>query len=259
MVAVAVVAAVLVSLQMVGFIPMVLEAFGSVLRKAAAPAYSAGVSLDSVLGEDKLADCACAAEIAAELDRIRVENAKLRSVLLENEELKAALSFSEREDDTAVVARVISESSDETFHGLVIDRGSEQGLAQGQPVIAGGGIVIGKIDSVSKSRATVLLLTDSMSKLAVSVQNGTGTLGVLEGDRGLSMSIALIPSHEKLTSGDAVITSGIEPGIRRGLAVGVIDTVHLDTQDPFQTATVAPFEMSDHPVFVQVLIPDEDV
>ncbi len=258
-VAVAAIAAVLVVLQLLGVIPALIGIVGLGLRNIAAPVYGAGVAVDAMLSSEPDGGCACAGDMAQELDRIRAENAKLRSVLLENEELKAALSFVEREHDRAVTARVVSETNDEMFHGILIDRGSDDGVAEGQPVIAGGGILIGKISSVAARRATVTLLTDSQSKLAVAVQNGTGTLGVLEGDRGLSMSISLIPQHESLTPGDAVITSGIEPGIRRGLAVGVIDAVHMDTQDPFQTATITPFDVAEHPVFVQVLTGGEEI
>lgn len=250
----AAVAAVLVVLHLLGVTSAVTASIGGVLTRLAAPVYGAGVALDEAISDGAEDGCACAQDIRAELDRIRVENAKLRSVLLENEELKAALSFEERGSDRAVLARVISESSDETFRGLVIDRGGDDGIEEGQPVVTGGGIIIGKIGAVERGRSTVVLLTDSLSKLAVSVQNASGTLGVLEGDRGLSMSIALIPQHERLTNGDAVITSGVEPGIRRGLAVGVIDAIHMDIQDPFQTATVVPFEVAAHPVFVQVLV-----
>ncbi|MEA3249451.1 MAG: rod shape-determining protein MreC [Patescibacteria group bacterium] len=257
MVAVAVVAAVLVVLHLVGVVPVVSGVVSSALMKVAAPAYGAGVALDDALTGEAADNCACAADVVTELDRIMAENAKLRSVVLENEELKAALSFRERGDDRAVLSRVVSESSDETFRGLVIDRGRDDGIAKGHPVIAGDGIMIGKISSVGRERATVSLLTDSQSRLAVSIQNGTGTLGVLEGDRGLSMSIFLIPQHENLAVGDAVITSGIEPGVRRGLAVGIIDKINIDTQDPFQSATVTPFAFSEHPVFVQVVIAED--
>jgi len=258
-VAVAAVAAVLVVLHLVGIVPAVASIISTSLLRLAAPAYGAGVALEETVTGDAAMDCPCGAGIAAELDRIRAENAKLQSVLLENEELKAALSFREREGDRAVLARVVSESTDDAFHGLVIDRGADDGIAKGQPVIAGEGTMIGKISSVGRNRATITLLTDTLSKLAVSIQNGTGTLGVLEGDRGLSMSIALIPQNERLSPGDAVITSGVEPGIRRGLAVGVIEKIYMQTQDPFQTATVSPFAVAKHPVFVQVLIAEEGV
>jgi len=258
-VTVAAVAAVLVVLHLVGVVPAVTSFISTSLLWFAAPAYSAGVALEETMTGDAVSDCPCGADISAELDRIRAENARLQSVLLENEELKAALSFREKDGDKAVLARVVSGSTDDAFHGLVIDRGADDGITEGQPVIAGEGIMIGKISSVGRTRAMVTLLTDSLSKLAVSIQNGNGTLGVLDGDRGLSMSIALIPQNERLSPGDAVITSGIEPGIRRGLAVGVVEKINMQTQDPFQTATVSPFAVAEHPVFVQVLIAEAGV
>lgn len=85
------------------------------------------------------------------------------------------------------------------------------------------------------------------------MQNATDTAGVLEGDRGLSMAIDLIPQAEQLSPGDIIVTSGIEPGVRRGLVVGTVEKISKRTQDPFQSAAVAPFSAGSHPSFVQVL------
>jgi rod shape-determining protein MreC len=137
---------------------------------------------------------------------------------------------------------------------LIIDRGAEDGLKSGQPAIVDDGIIIGKIKSVRKNSAIVLLLTDSTSRLAVAIQGGGDILGLLEGDRGLSMGISLIPQNEQVSLGDMVITSGIEAEIRRGLIIGTIERVEKDEQKPFQTATVTPFERARFPIFVQIPI-----
>jgi rod shape-determining protein MreC len=220
------------------------------LFSMASAARGAGASAASVI--DGTPDA------ASELDALRAENARLRALVSENEALKAALGYEEREGIDAVLARVLSKTSTGLFHGLIIDKGAEDGLVPGQPAVAGDGVIIGTVHEVRRRTASILLLSDSRSSIAVAVQNRGETLGALDGDRGLSMAITLIPQTEKLSPGDTVITSGIEPLIRRGLVVGTIEKVVRNNQDPFQSATVVPFPTTAHPTFVQVLRVSED-
>lgn len=202
---------------------------------------------------DRLADCPTAVALRTELDGVRTENAKLQALVAENRELKAALGFKGQGSDDIIVARVVYESGDAWSRRLIIDRGETDGLAVGQPVVVGDGVIIGKISSVERRTAAVMPLADSLSRLAVTVENAQETLGVLEGERGLGLIITLIPQSERLNQSDGVITSGIEPGVRRGLVVGVIAQIDRANQNPFQTATVLPFVDTLHPIYVQVL------
>ena len=241
-----------------GLLRPVTDAITGGLLKVAGPVYAAGVQArKAVSGASAASGGAVADEgLLMAMEELKIENAKLRALVAENESLKAALRFSERYRDAAVVARVVSESNDDALRALVIDRGSDDGLSEGQPVVVGDGILIGKLHDVHRRTSTVLLLSDSKSRLAVAIQNADDTIGVLEGDRGLSMWIGLIPQNAVLSPGDIVVTSGVEPGIRRGLAVGAIAKVSKNTQDPFQSADVQPFFSAIHPIFVQVLVPD---
>lgn len=223
------------------------------LLAAAAPAYAAGASLNRAISRFFADDRSDVATLTAAVEKLRIENAKLRELAVENDGLKAALAFHERSSDAAIVSRVVSETDEDVFHGLIIDRGADDGVKAGQAVIVGDGIIVGKVFETRRRTSSVLLLSDSKSRLAVAVQNASDTVGVLEGDRGLSMSIDLIPQSETLSPGDIIVTSGIEPGIRRGLVVGTIEKVEKKTQDPFQSATVIPFSAAEHPPFVQVL------
>lgn len=248
----AAVAAVLLVLAASGALRPFTAPISSALLAVAAPGYAAGAAITRA-ADAFFAEGGDAATDAAALDALRAENAKLRSLAAENEALKAALGFAERNDDDAVLARVVSRTDADALRGLVIDRGADQGIVPGQPVVAGDGVLVGKVFEVRARSATVLLLSDSKSRLAVAIQNATDTVGVLEGDRGLSMGITLVPQTESISPGNVVVTSGIEPGIRRGLVVGIVDKVNKNTQDAFQSASVAPLRASAQPIFVQVL------
>jgi rod shape-determining protein MreC len=187
------------------------------------------------------------------VDALLTENGKLRVLVAENEALKAALNYREQAGVAPLLARVLAETDNDVLHGFVIDRGEADGVAVGQPVQSGDGVLLGKVLERWEHTATVMLLTDSRSRLAVSLLGGSDTLGVLEGDRGLSLRVNLIPQTEALHEGDTVITSGLEPLVQRGLVVGVIESVERSTEDPFQSAIVTPFVQASHPTFVQVV------
>jgi len=191
-----------------------------------------------------------------EIETLKLENSRLRTLVSENAALKTALDFRDRESGRLVMARVLSQSVDPTFSGLIIDGGNDIGLSPGQPVLVGDGIIIGKIQDVWRQSASVLLFSDSLSRLAVTVQGGSGTSGVLGVDRGMSLTISLIPQAERIAPGDMVVTSGLEPGIRAGLIVGIVERVQGNGQEPFQTAVVRPFESAARPVLVQVMVSD---
>ncbi|MEY4745374.1 MAG: hypothetical protein RL272_1319 [Candidatus Parcubacteria bacterium] len=246
-------AALLLLLSATGALRPVTGPAARLLLAAAAPAYAAGAEMNRAFSRLFAGEHRDLSALTETVERLRIENARLRELAVENDSLKSALAFHERAAGAAVVARVVSETDEDVFHGLLIDRGRADGVRPGQAVVVGDGILIGKVFETRDSTSSVLLLSDTKSRLAVAVQNAADTTGVLEGDRGLSMSIGLIPQSETLSPGDIVVTSGIEPGIRRGLVVGTVGTIAKQTQDPFQSATVIPFSAASHPPFVQVL------
>lgn len=222
----------------------------------AAPAYRVGVALTAD-GPEDLEVLEGEQTLDGVIEALRLENAKLANALERVDQLEALVAYEEREDDTVIPARVITER-DGMFHGFTIDRGAEDDIVIGAPVLTADGVLIGKISEVRRLSSLVRSVTDSGSRLAVAIRNGSDTLGVLEGQRGLSMAISLIPQGEHMNPGDIVITSGGEPGVRRGIPIGIIEKVAGSTQDPFQTATVAPFQSAEQPVFVQIVLPDTE-
>lgn len=243
------IAVVVIVLAATGLLGKAFAAFGAGVRTVAAP-------LAALAGKIRGADHASQEDLGvvrAQLDAARTENAKLSELRAENEELKAALDYRKKTNEATIAARVVARTGDDVFHGIVIDKGSEDGVHAGQPVIAGDGVIVGKTYAVKDRTSSVMLLTDGKSRLAVTVNAAEGTVGVLEGERGISARITLVPASSKMAPGDTVVTSGLEAGIRRGLLVGTVDQVTKNSQDPFQSATILPFDAAVNPSFVQVI------
>ncbi|MFZ5365595.1 MAG: rod shape-determining protein MreC [Patescibacteria group bacterium] len=183
-------------------------------------------------------------DLVDENARLRAELLKMQVLASENEELTVQNEFMRRQLDyfseaglKAVVADVIGRSQDSYQNFLIINQGEKQGLKPGAAV-TDQNVLVGKIYSVDKYTAKVLLINDSFSKLAVSVQNSDQTIGVLSGEFGLGLKIELIPQNEDVIPGDLVITSGLEQDIPRGLLVGQVDNVIYTEGELFKTAFV---------------------
>ena len=158
----------------------------------------------------------------------------------ENDSLKGLLNFKSRTDLELIPAEVVGVDPDATIRALVIDRGLESGVSKGDAVIVGDGIFVGKVVRSSVGCSTVLLPTDPRSALAVMVSDHPESSGVAAGENGLIVSMALIPQRAPIAADDAIVTTGRETGIPRGLLLGTVESVNSVASDPFISATVAP-------------------
>ena len=88
-------------------------------------------------------------------------------------------------DLPGVTAQVIAGSPGNFESTIALDKGTDDGIVNAMPVVAGDGLV-GRVVQASRKRATVLLLTDSKS--GVSVRLGTtGDRGVVNGRAGSNL------------------------------------------------------------------------
>ncbi len=172
-----------------------------------------------------------------ELIAKQYSESKIKELEQQNEFLRKQVSFFSERNINGIAANVIGRSQDNFQNFLILDKGEKQGIIEGYAVTIQD-VVIGKIYDVSKYTCRVLLINDTFSKLAVSVQNKDYSIGILSGEYGLGLRIDLIPQNEKISEGDYVITSGLEENVSRGLYVGQIDSIIYTEGELFQTAFV---------------------
>jgi len=161
------------------------------------------------------------------LDSVTAENATLQQLKRENENLRAMLKFqTDRPDIKGVQAEVIGGDPTSTMEVLIIDKGTEDGVTSGMAVVSAGGILVGQTKEVKTNRATVLLITDISSSLAVATQNSL-IPGVLEGrwQKQGRLLMRHIPRDEKVENGDILLTTGVGGIFPRGLIAGQVYNV----------------------------------
>jgi rod shape-determining protein MreC len=169
---------------------------------------------------------------------LEVANAKLEDLEKENAEIRKQLNFFHRRNFITVAADVVGLSADSVEKMIIIDVGSSSGIKLGQPVIVGDGILVGTIAKVEKDISMVRLINDNQSKVAATVLNKDGSLGVVEGGYGLSVRMNFIPRNEIIIVGDKIITSGLEQNIPRDLLIGEVAVAENEAYQPFQQAVL---------------------
>lgn len=199
------------------------------------------------------------ATLLAEVERLRVENVLSEEVRRENELLTGLLQLRAGLDYQTVAATVIARESSEFRRLVVLDRGTNDGIAVGDVAIAAGGALAGRVTDVGPDSAKVVLLTDGEFTV-IGQLTTTAATGEVVGQLGAGVLVMRqIDSNEQVTIGDEVVTAGIElgGGVRspypKGLLLGQVIDVRRDANDVVQTAYLQPAADLDKLEFVLVI------
>src|SRR5438552_9747588 len=138
----------------------------------------------------------------------------------ENRQLQGLLKVVPDRAVSYVTARVIANSGGAYVRTVMVNAGSQAGLARGQAVITGDGLV-GRLTEVGSRAARVLLITDLNSRIPVRVE-GSRTSAVLAGDNSERPRLLYVSAPDGVKIGDRVVTSGEGGVFPPDLPVGVV-------------------------------------
>ncbi|MGL4820072.1 MAG: rod shape-determining protein MreC [Bacilli bacterium] len=146
-------------------------------------------------------------------------------------------------DYDRINASVITRNPDAWNDLIMIDKGETDGVEKDMAVITADGL-IGKVKSVSQFTATIQLISsrDRTNKITAVVQSDKRIFGLVEGyDEEKQMLVfQKIPAENKVKKGQMVVSSGLGGVFPRGLIIGRIQSVELDSYGLTQTAFVEP-------------------
>ncbi len=194
-----------------------------------------------------------------EVVRLTVLNANFKELEQDNNKLRAQLNFLSANKYTSVLANVISQNLvfdiREGDQDIVIDKGSRDGIKEDVGVVDENGVIIGKVSEVRDHLSKICLTTNRNCKLAATIQNQDRTMGITEGDLGLTIKMNYIPQSEKINNNDVVITSGLGGNIPRGLVVGKVSQINNRSNEIWQDVNIEPLFNINTLTIVTVLIP----
>ena len=181
------------------------------------------------------------------LQRQRIELAQLAShmaqLTTDNQQLRRLLNVTELGEQKSIAVEVLYEPANAFNHHLVFNKGSNDGIKPGMPVIDEGGVV-GQVIRVTPLTSEAALLTDSKVSVPVQVVRNGLRLIAFGGNPDGKIEVRYLPVNADIEPGDDLVTSGIGGLFPAGLAVGRVEEVKRDTVSGFAMALV---RSSSHP------------
>jgi rod shape-determining protein MreC len=188
-----------------------------------------------------------------DLQALRNRVGQTKALEQENDALRKILGMPSIRDLKTVGAQVITGAPGNFDQTLQIDKGTAQGVAKGMPVVSEQGL-IGRIVEAGKHSATVLLITDPASNLAVRLPVSNAT-GVASGRAGVqTLSVSFVNPDAPVVKDEKVVTAGQANGLYPpGILVGTVMSATKTPATNQTDVTVRPAVDLRRVEFVQVV------
>jgi rod shape-determining protein MreC len=181
-----------------------------------------------------------------EINRLETENAflqqeviALREQAAEAEVLAALLNYARTQPENRyLAANVIGKDVSPFLRSVLINQGSDAGLARGMPVVTARGLV-GRVVEVFATYSRVELITDPENAVNVKFQNARAE-GILSARINGEMFVDLIDLDANIEQGELVLTSGLGAKYPPDIPVGSVVSLRRRDFDLFQTTIVQP-------------------
>jgi rod shape-determining protein MreC len=191
-------------------------------------------------------------ELEAEVAELQAQIIELQQQLSEYQILSALLDFARAYPEYQYVgASVIGRDPSPFVKYIQINRGSNDGLRRGMPVVTQQGLV-GRVVQITASAALVQLITDPGIVINVELEPER-IEGVLSGSITGDISLDFIPQEARVEPGNLVLTSGLGGNFPPNILIGQVTSVRSQDYDLFQSASVQPVVDFEHLEIVLII------
>lgn len=178
-------------------------------------------------------------ELETEVSRLQAQVVQLLNSVSEADALAALVNFSRSNPENSyTAASVIGRDPSPFLRYIIIDKGSNDGLLRGMPVVTDQGLV-GRVDAVINRAARVQLITDTSSAVNIRLEKAKKE-AILSGTVSGDLVLDLVPQDVSLEPGDLVLTSGLSGGYPADLIIGQVANARKRDSDLFQEAVIQP-------------------
>ncbi|MGI6259044.1 MAG: rod shape-determining protein MreC [Anaerolineaceae bacterium] len=170
---------------------------------------------------------------------LQSEIVALQENLAQSEILYTLLDFARSNPEHEyLAATVIGREISPYLQYIIIDKGSNDGLRHGMPVVTQQGLV-GRIDALIPNAARIQLITDANSVVNVKLQTAQ-VEGLVRGSVTGEISLDMVPVGVEVEIGDVLMTSGLGGTYPPNIFVGQILTMQSKENVLFQTGSIQP-------------------
>ena len=221
------------------------EGLRSVLALAVYPLQTLAM-LPAALGERMGEYFASQAQLREENTELRAKNLsasqaaqRFESAQAETSQLRRLIGAAERLPVKSMPAEILYNGRDPYSKKVVIDKGSQNGVRAGSPVVDEAG-VIGQVTRAHALAAEVTLVTDKDQAIPVQVvRNGLRAVAFGAGSSGM-LELRFMASNAEIQNGDKLVTSGIDGTYPPGIPVATIARIERDAAYAFARIVCQP-------------------
>lgn len=164
---------------------------------------------------------------------------KLHALEAENKRLRALLNSTSNTQESHWAATILSVDNDPFAHLVMINKGIQDGVFEGQPVIDADG-VMGAVIRANAKTSQVMLITDASHGIPVeNTRNGIRAIAVGTGNI-RQLELQHVPHTVDIAKGDLFVTSGLGGRFPEGYPVGTVENIEKDLGRPFATIHLNP-------------------
>ena len=174
----------------------------------------------------------------------RVQLQKLDIIEKENDRLRRLLSATPKTTERLLISEIINVDVDPYRQLIVLNKGSNHDVYQGQPIIDAQGIM-GQIVHVGIISSTAMLITDASHAIPVQIDRtglranafGTGKIDHL--------NLRHLPHNADIKVGDMLISSGLGGTFPPNYPIASVTRVERTAGEPFATIEATPLAQLD--------------
>lgn len=179
---------------------------------------------------------------------------RLQFLQQENDKLRALLGAQPVNEGKRLIAEVLAVYSHPFSHQIVLNKGSNDGVTVGQPLLDDLG-VLGQVVSVGPNSSRALLIVDNTHAISARVER-TGMAVVAEGiGQSDTLRVIHLPHSTDVQEGDRLVTSGLDGVFPEGYPIARVSKVNRDPRQPFLQVAAEPFAKLDRIRYVLLVWP----
>jgi rod shape-determining protein MreC len=191
------------------------------------------------------------ADLQAEIERLNIESLihqrkllQMAALAAENVRLRQLLNATDMLQDKVLIAELIGVSPNPLSHTVIINRGTNEGVYERQPVLDAFGLM-GQIIEVNEDSSRVLLITDPIHAIPVQV-NRNGVRAIAEGTGDLNrLNLRHVSINADIREGDLLVSSGLGDRFPIGYPVAEVEQVVRNSGQAFARVIARPMARLD--------------
>lgn len=188
-----------------------------------------------------------------EIDLLKHKLNALDEISLENTRLKELLSLKTKSPYRVIAARVIGRSPDNWSSLIIIDKGRYNGIRNAMIAISYLGLV-GRVMETTESTSNIMLINDPNFAVSGIVKRSRQE-GLVCGTLGSSLMMKYLSSEADIKVSDTIITSGLTDLYPKGLLIGTVVDIGMESSGLGRYAIIKPALDSSNIEEVLIIIP----